>query len=903
MRSYSKKPGLVLFLSCYDPSGISTVVEQVQEWERLSLFEVREVNLFSGLSERGMRLPDPSALDGVDIVFMHSTTAYFPANLRMLCEDIRRHSTGRMPLLVLYKQDEHVRSHETARIIGEFGIDLVLTCVSAEERDKVYPSTLVGSARFEQVYTGFVSERLVASIPQIDWSQRRRDFLYRGSKQPPSIGRLGYEKYVLARRLSAACQALQVSCDASAEWEDRILGFDWIGCLADSRATVSLESGSNCFDFDGELEERVARYLKERSELDPWSEAGNAKLHNEVLADYEGNVQYGQIAPRHIEAVLTRTVQLLLPGTYSDLFVKERHYLELDPSLSNLGELWERLQDPALREPMLDCAYEEIGRNPRLQYRWLVERVDTILDDLLQRPHSAQRSGSERTWAGEKVSKWIHKNKRPLVLVLCPHLAHLDPRIGWWKHHSFPDARVELIEADVNLDVAGGDLGSGEVLLTARAKNLTIEDLPADIYDDAYGCAALSILTQVAQTSEALLRGGTEYWDHSSGHAFLVGHMVRHVTGLLEAATRVRGADGIVVTDLPALPAGLILRELFSVPLLYDAQEISSHAQGGLHPDEIEWWVALERRLLRSVDVGVTVSPGLAQWYERETGAVMRSVPNLVPLEHCLVREPEPISGPVRFVFLGIFAPSRGLEPLIEAWDLDPSMATLHLQGPDSIHKETCIELARQSGQLGHGIHFPDAVTEDALIGTASQYHIGVIPYLYDYPYTHCSPNKMGQYMAAGCAILSHQLSFVDECVSNAGCGMTVNFRSLDRLRAALHDIVENRERLVRWRVNAGRAARESLHWERQVASTASEFMQMIDVAYQAPSAAVLEWPTSARRRWLSAVTPEQPPEPPEPPVGYLALADWIARRLPHDSKAFRGAQRAHQALRRIAGL
>jgi glycosyltransferase involved in cell wall biosynthesis len=898
MTAWSKRSRKILYLCVYEPGGISTVVEQVQDWEALSSFEVLPVNLYHSSKELGMRLPDPALLDGVDVVFLHPTTAYFPHNLERLCEDIRRHANARDPVLVLYKQDEHVGSHQTARIIGQYGIDLVLTCVAPEMRERVYPRHLVGDAIFEEVYTGYVSERLLRTAPRPTWESREIDFLYRGSKQPPSIGRLGFLKYALARRLKLRCAKLGLTADASAEWEDRILGFEWIRRLSKARATVSLESGSECFDFDGTLEERTREFLEQHPGLDPWSDSGYAELHDAVLAQFEGNIHYGQIAPRHFEAAVTQTVQLMLPGDYSGIFIKDRHYLELAPDLENLGEQWERLQDPEVRNALRECAYEEIVLRPELGYRALVQRIDELLEGILSRL-GAPSQRTEAKWAGRNVERHIEKDGRPLIVVACPHEAHLDPRIEWWRAYTFPDARVEVIETSPQVRLPGGVSGGANVLISARCcDGMGLDDLPAHVLESPRGHVAAAALSHAEHLACWLDRYSDLEKRHTPMHQYLLHHMVRNSVGLLEAFGRLRGVDGLVVADLPALPAGIIAAELFDIPLLYDAQEIWGHATQGLLPEEVEWWTALEKRLLTHVDLPVTVSPGLAEWYQIETGTHMYVVPNFPPR---VVDDALPIrlcDEPVRFIFLGNFAPGRGLEELIQAWDLDPAVATLTLQGPDSPHRKVCISLTRKTGRLGCGIDFPDAVPEPALIETARQFDIGIIPYTYGYPYNHCSPNKLGQYLAAGCAVLANRLPFVEACLQTADCGATVNFNSPEALRECLHRLAGDRAVVQRWRTNARKAAGERYNWEISVAATASMFLELLHL--QHPEAAVLTAPGKHEARDHAATSMIATGFHQQ---AYLKLIGAVKSILRSDSLTYRFARSVHRRIYRHLGF
>jgi len=809
-KRHIKYPATVFLIACYDPRGLSAISEQITSWVTNSRFRIRVINLHKTFPEYGMRIPDSHMVTDAASIIIHPTACYSPSNLLNLCKSLDIKRKIGTTSIVLYKQDEHVQSHMTAEIIGKYGIDIVLTCTSVHNRTKVYPPEMVGNAVFMKVYTGYISDKLLKNAPQKMWRERKIDFFYRGSKQPPEIGKLGFLKYAFARRLINACRSRGLSCDASSEWTDRILGFDWLISLSNSRSTVSLESGSNCFDFNGEIKIAVDKFLKENPSIDPWSDNGFKKLTSSILHKYEGNVNYGQIAPRHLEAVVTFTPQLLLPGNYSGVFQAGRHYIEINQDLDNFDEAIELLNDDDYRTQMLQCAYEEIALNPALQFQNFVQMVD----DLIESRHITS-IGDSKSYTHASFRRINEASENEQVVVLCPHKAHLDPRIRWWSQHTSAKWNVHIIEIDNKVTKPGGKENSAKILLSAREFGLNIQDLPNEVIDSGNVSFAIEILCRVSEQLNRLRYSRELSRHYSSDHIWLMDHLIRISIGLIEAGVRINGTDLLIAIDLPALLAGLCLCELYGVPLIYDAHEIWSHSNLNLEWHEIEWWNQLERRLLRDVDIPVTVSPGIGQWYHREMNKEMLVVPNYSPLSDSIGQsEPKAIDDTVRFLFLGAFADNRGIEELIQAWDFDPDIATLTLQGPHSEHRDKCKKFSMSLGRGERGVRFAPPVSENELIAEASKYHVGIIPYTYSYPYSHCCPNKLSQYMAAGCAILSNKLPFVEKCISDANCGVSVNFNSQQQIYEKIKEIINDKDKIELWRINSLRAVEYYFNWE-----------------------------------------------------------------------------------------
>jgi glycosyltransferase involved in cell wall biosynthesis len=248
------------------------------------------------------------------------------------------------------------------------------------------------------------------------------------------------------------------------------------------------------------------------------------------------------------------------------------------------------------------------------------------------------------------------------------------------------------------------------------------------------------------------------------------------------------------------------------------------------------------------VDAAFTVNPLLAGEMERAYGRPFGSVPNCEPLEGLADRlpagalalgapaddapaapRPGPLpvgagspksssGGPVRFLYQGLFAPQRGLEELIGAWEsVDPRQAALILRGPDNPYKEQCMALAGKLGLAGKSVFFPAAVPEDELLAAATEADVGVIPYKPDnINYRFCCPNKLSQYMLAGLAVMGNDLDFVRDLVQRYQCGVCYDSRRQASVAEAVRRFTEDRGFLDKCRRNAQAGALREFHWERQ---------------------------------------------------------------------------------------
>lgn len=113
----------------------------------------------------------------------------------------------------------------------------------------------------------------------------------------------------------------------------------------------------------------------------------------------------------------------------------------------------------------------------------------------------------------------------------------------------------------------------------------------------------------------------------------------------------------------------------------------------------------------------------------------------------------------IKLIVLATYLPFvRGTEYLIQLWEkLDPSNAELHfyLSNLNSIAKKYLTHLCPNT--LNKNLYIRPPVKEDEINSTIEQYDIGIIPYLPNATINHlyCCPNKFGQYLRAGLAIMS----------------------------------------------------------------------------------------------------------------------------------------------------
>tara|TARA_R110002096_G_scaffold34470_11_gene98459 strand:- start:2313 stop:3824 length:1512 start_codon:yes stop_codon:yes gene_type:complete len=275
--------------------------------------------------------------------------------------------------------------------------------------------------------------------------------------------------------------------------------------------------------------------------------------------------------------------------------------------------------------------------------------------------------------------------------------------------------------------------------------------------------------------------------------------------------------DVIHANDPDALMAAVIAKQVFGCRVVYDAHEYGPDAYI-LHTTPRALFFAYEHMLLGRVDGAVTVSPPIADKFNAryDSRPHFAVVPNASPLVENLRAEPqfaldELARGRLRVLYQGGFAAHRGLEQVIAAWsDVDDSKAVLFLRGPNNSFRDSLTRQAERAGRLNTSVFFLPSVSEDKLAVAALEADIGLVPYLSHIEnHLGACPNKVGQYMQAGLAVVAANLPFVASILSAGQCGEIYDDQDDSALARTLNTLVLDPDQ-VRAMGQAGREFAES---------------------------------------------------------------------------------------------
>jgi hypothetical protein len=321
-------------------------------------------------------------------VFFAHVDAFVELNIKLGAFDaIGIHYTIRLPfdqvspsvseVLVGYKglkflfiQDEYDHSKRAWYWINKLGMQLVFTVVPEAGIGTVYPKDEFPHTRFVTNLTGYVPERL-PSFHLLPLPSERSLFVgYRGRPLPIRYGQLGVEKVAIGKIVKSYCDQLGVSNDIAWSEDARIYGPKWYDFVVSCRSMLGSESGSNVFDWDGTLSQKVEQYRNENSGV------SEQHIYRHVIRPKEIDGLMNQLSPRVFEAIASKTVLILFEGEYSGVIRPGEHFIALKKDGSNLADVVQLLKDETYVDAMADRAWRDIIGSGNYSYKSFVGMVD-----------------------------------------------------------------------------------------------------------------------------------------------------------------------------------------------------------------------------------------------------------------------------------------------------------------------------------------------------------------------------------------------------------------------------------------------------------------------------------------------------------------------------------------------
>ena len=289
-------------------------------------------------------------------------------------------------------------------------------------------------------------------------------------------------------------------------------------------------------------------------------------------------------------------------------------------------------------------------------------------------------------------------------------------------------------------------------------------------------------------------RGGNrEAKEHVDEDATLRYGRVRRL--LVTAAFNIQGIavvlrtspDLVHANDFDTMWIGVAAKLLRGSRLVYDAHELWPDQDGD--PGWRPWLVVCEWLFVHIADARVTVSPGcaeaIARRYRVASPVVVRNVPDRV------LETAEPRLGEALGVYVGVLAPSRGLEQAVRALPGAPGLR-LRLIGPDTDGFSAKITREAEHAGVADRVELLPPVAPGEIIDAIAGARLGLI-LIQPTSLSHrlSLPNKLFEYVAAGVPVLASDLPVIGPLVRGEGLGEVVAPDDVDGIAAAMRRLAD----------------------------------------------------------------------------------------------------------------
>jgi glycosyltransferase involved in cell wall biosynthesis len=260
-------------------------------------------------------------------------------------------------------------------------------------------------------------------------------------------------------------------------------------------------------------------------------------------------------------------------------------------------------------------------------------------------------------------------------------------------------------------------------------------------------------------------------------------------------------ADVVHCHDTFALPAGWLLKKICGSKLVYDAHELESN-KNGQNSALSAATLLIERACWRQIDLLVSVSKSITDWYMKHLG----SKPSVLVLNAPVVAKPvKPDENSARtnryfhqrygiptdhvvFIYLGILGSGRGIELCLDAFASGSPMAHAVFMGYGPLEKK----INEMSGR-NPNIHLHPAVPHDEVVSLVASADYGLCLVenvsLSDY---YCLPNKLFEYCFARVPVLASRFPEISSLVERFSLGICCDPDPSSVREAILH-IVDTR--------------------------------------------------------------------------------------------------------------
>jgi hypothetical protein len=276
---------------------------------------------------------------------------------------------------VLFCQDEFFKMDLIEKFVGDIGVQYIFSVAPPDQWDIIYSGIDTDKVKIHRVLTGYLDPVMMDKVKNIPPLNRNIDIGYRASDAPAWLGSHGRLKAEIANVMeqSARKRGLATDIKLSKGQCDFIHGFAWYMFLLRCKGVIGVEGGSSLYDRDGSLIESIKNYVKDHPN------ASYNEVEMNCFKGLDGNLKLFALSPRHLEACLTKTCQILVEGEYNGILKPWIHYIPLKKDFSNSEEALDAFSDEGMRQQIVNNAYCDIVESGLYTYHGFLNHVFNCL--------------------------------------------------------------------------------------------------------------------------------------------------------------------------------------------------------------------------------------------------------------------------------------------------------------------------------------------------------------------------------------------------------------------------------------------------------------------------------------------------------------------------------------------
>lgn len=311
-------------------------------------------------------------------------------------------------------QDEFTQTDILNDFLIDYDVRHIFSVSPPSEWRKIYPKIDRSKVKFEFGLTGYLDDDEVAKIETLreQGTPKTIDIGYRATPIKHSLGYIGYLKVQITEAFREATKNLPLKVDISNDPKDAFLGDAWYRFLLSCKYMLGVESGASVLDSDGSVDKRVQDYLATHPG------ASFEDVQQACFAKLDGELQLRVVGPRHLEACLTRTCQILTEGDYNGILKPFVHYIPVKKDFSDISAVLEIVMKDDLRESLVENAYQDVVRSGAYSFKSYVRNVlsSSLGEDYEWSPLSPEEKALYRRNLTREARIWRYIKLRTTIV-------------------------------------------------------------------------------------------------------------------------------------------------------------------------------------------------------------------------------------------------------------------------------------------------------------------------------------------------------------------------------------------------------------------------------------------------------------------------------------------------------